>query len=126
MGENAAHYQRGLALSAGILDGLRRSLNGPGKPSAQDTEAVLEYHQRALIHLKVTCDQLHVLPEAEDLKRVLCSMVANELAVVQAFLNAPADYEQHAASTTEDMQIWLLAFDRLCMLAGLPDDPVDT
>jgi hypothetical protein len=136
MDENLALYQHGLALSAGMLDGFRRAfvallrarrehLTGSKKPSPERLDDVLEFYQAQLIHLRVTAAQMRIMSEAEDLRRVLVSMLDNELATIQAFLYRPQEWEESAASTTEDMQVWLLAYERLCARAGMPDDPID-
>jgi hypothetical protein len=136
MDEDTVRYQHGLALSAGMLDGMRRSLiallrarrehfAGSGKPSPEGVVDVLEFYQTAMIHQRVTAAQMRIMDDAEDLRRVLVSMLDNELATIQALLYHPQDAGDSAASTTEDMQIWLLAYERLCARAGMPDDPVD-
>jgi hypothetical protein len=104
----------------------REHIKTLGKLLPDKLETILEYQLGVLIHLQVTCEQLRVLPEADDARRVLCSMIDSERELIQAFLYSPQDYEQHTLDSLESSQIWLISWERLCMLAGFPDDPVDS
>lgn len=133
MDAGTAHYQRGLALVAGMLDGVWRSVHALQATRRQDArslsgtalETVLEYHQHILMYLQVMCEQMRVLPEAEDAQRVLGALIGSELTFIQAVLYRPQDAEQATADAMDDRRVWLLAFERLCRLAGLPEDPLD-
>ena len=58
-------------------------------------------------------------------QRVLGALIGSELTFIQAVLYRPQDAEQATADAMDDRRVWLLAFERLCRLAGLPEDPLD-
>jgi hypothetical protein len=128
------HSQLALAFYAGILHGIFQSWNALRRPYnelidriARDGREISDlkiflHHGNALITLRGSLDRLTPPPGGELAWNILVSAMQSEIDVLRAAMTLSDEHLQHLADRTEDSQAYLVAWDKLCRLAGLPDD----